>query len=376
MTERALLLATLDTKRREADCFRDILGNQGIIAQIVDVSLTHTRRDKIRTIERVGAQLGARVREMLNTPTGCVIGLCGGTGADIIFRIMRCLPHTMPKLMVTPLPFDPRAALAEDSIIIVPTMVDIVGLNATLRQAYATAAAVAVGLCRAGPARCASEQPSIAVTSLGATAGAVDQLVESLAAGGDETTVFHANGFGGAAFARFVETGACRAVIDLTCHELTRSLFAGSCTPMPTRFTAAGHLPRVVLPGALNFLGFGPIDTVPPCHLERPHYRHAAHFTHVKLTCEEMAQAASTLATHLNAATAPTHVIVPMGGFSHRDCPGGEIEDADLRRICRDILDQEAIHYTFEVTPDHINDARTVERIMAALAPHVTGDSR
>jgi hypothetical protein len=33
---------------------------------------------------------------------------------------------------------------------------------------------------------------------------------------------------------------------------------------MPTRFTAGGDLPRVVLPGGLNFLGLGALDATRP----------------------------------------------------------------------------------------------------------------
>jgi uncharacterized protein (UPF0261 family) len=47
----------------------------------------------------------------------------------------------------------------------------------------------------------------------------------------------------------------------------------------------------------------------------------------VKLTEAEMAAPPAALAEALNAFDGPAQVIVPMGGFSHRDAPGGEIED-------------------------------------------------
>ena len=157
----------------------------------------------------------------------------------------------------------------------------------------------------------------------------------------------------------------------MTCHELTRWLFAGAHVPMPTRFSAAGHLPQVVLPGALNFLGLGEIGLVAEPYLQRPHYRHSGFFTHVKLTEAEMKTAAETLAGHLNKAEAAAHVIVPMGGFSHQDCPGGAIEDSRLREICRDMLSANAKHYSVETVPHHINAPQTAGRAIEWLKPHL-----
>ncbi|MEM1303200.1 MAG: Tm-1-like ATP-binding domain-containing protein, partial [Pseudomonadota bacterium] len=138
---------------------------------------------------------------------------------------------------------------------------------------------------------------------------------------------------GGAAYARFITRGAFHTLIDLTPHELTRIMLAGACVPMPERFTAGRHLPRVVLPGALNFIGLGERRLVPPAYLERQHYEHSGYFTHVKLTQDEMARVATQLIADLNAASGPRHLIVPMGGFSHQDRPGGAIEDPNLRMV-------------------------------------------
>jgi uncharacterized protein (UPF0261 family) len=159
-----------------------------------------------------------------------------------------------------------------------------------------------------------------------------------LAAQGRETTVFHSNGFGGAAFARFARAGAFDAIIDLTPHELTRIHVAGIHVDMPDRFHAGEALPRVVLPGGLNFIGLGQKDLMPEHFLQRPHYEHSALFTHVKLTRDEMALVTGKLADSLNAVSGPCAVILPMGGFSHHDRPGGPIEDRALRDVCHETL--------------------------------------
>lgn len=373
MRARVLLLATVETKRQEVAFLADALEAQGLAPEVVDLSLgSHGEvwdgAHKIQAIAEIAAKRGAEVAAMLDDSVGAVVGIGGGTGGEIILKAMHALPYDFPKVLITTLPFDPREAVADNSIILVPTLVDIAGLNPTLRYVFTASAAMIAGLARA-PAPDIAGQTSIGMTALGATGGAAEALVAGFRDRGEETTVFHAQGFGGAAFARFAEAGAFKAIVDMTVHELNRLLFIGDHVPMPSRFTAASALPRVVLPGGLNFLGLGAYDTVSPAYLARPHYQHSGHFTHVKVTEDEMRQAATALAGYLNTATGPVRVIVPMGGFSHRDCPGGEIEDPDLRQICLDVLTAEARHYRIEAVAHHISAPETARRVIDTLMP-------
>lgn len=375
MRGRVLLLATLETKREEVAFLEAALVGQGVSPEVVDLSLgSHGKvwdgARKIRAIEETGARLGAELSARLDGGIGAVVGLGGGTGGEIILRVMHALPFDFPKVLITTLPFDPRPALADNSIILVPTLVDIAGLNPTLRQVFAASAGMIAGLAQA-PAPQIAAQKTVGLSALGATGGAAEALVAGFREIGEESTVFHANGYGGAAFARFAEAGAFKAIVDMTVHELNRWLFAGAYVDMPTRFTAAGDLPRVVLPGGLNFLGLGALDTVPSELRARPHYQHTGQFTHVILTPEEMAIAARALAGHLNTATGPVQVIVPMGGFSHQDVPGGEIEDAGLREICLDVLRSEAKAYSVDAITHHINAPETAAQVIEALKPHI-----
>ncbi len=212
----------------------------------------------------------------------------------------------------------------------------------------------------------------MAITTLGATGPAGSQIAASLIEQGYEPTVFHANGYGGAAFTRFIEEGHAQGVIDMNVHELGRIRIAGAHVDMPTRFTAAAGLPRVALPGALNFIGFGALVTLNTEHLSRPHYQHTNQFTHVKLTKDEMADQATHWAALLNQSTAHCHVIVPMGGFSHEDRAGGAIEGVELRDITADILEQNAQVYSVVRMPDHINSPNVAAAAVAALHDAMT----
>ncbi|MGR3493356.1 MAG: Tm-1-like ATP-binding domain-containing protein [Shimia sp.] len=367
---RVLLIGTFETKRAELDYLEQALIAHGLEVSLLDVSLANNGViwSGAEKLAQMAARAEAAAAHITENSAECrvAIGVGGGTGGEIILAAMKGLPAAYPKILITTLAFDPRPALADSSITIIPTLCDIEGLNTQLQQVFENAAAGVAGLTRAR-AVAPSGETRVAITTLGATGIAGTEIARHLRAKGLEPTVFHANGYGGAAFTRFIEEGHAHAVIDMNVHELGRIRLAGAHVPMPTRFTAGGALPRIVMPGALNFIGLGEVASVPDSHLARPHYRHTQQFTHVKLTEEEMAEQALTLSIALNAATAPCHVILPMGGFSHEDRPGGAIEDPSLRTIAAQVLEAEATTYTTTRIPDHINTEPAARAAVEAL---------
>jgi len=367
---RVLLLGTWETKQEELGYLADALERHGLTVHSVDVSLgaSGTPLSGAQKLERMAARATDAAADIARDCTDCsaAIGVGGGTGMEIVLAAMKGLPATFPKLLITTMAFDPRDALADTAITLVPTLCDIEGLNAPLRQVFENAAAMLAALTHVATVPPA-DRPVVAVTTLGATGRAGSEVARALGAAAFETTVFHANGYGGAAFTRFVTEGRAEAIIDLNVHELGRMRLAGAHVPMQARFTCGAGLPRVVLPGALNFIGLGAIDTVAPAYLSRPHYRHSGQFTHVKLTEAEMAAQATALADALNESRAPCHVLIPMGGFSHEDRPGGAIEDPVLREIAADTLAARAQAYSVTRLPHHINTRDTAEAAVAAL---------
>ncbi len=374
MTLEALLLVTVETKQEEADYLARALSRLGVSAHIIDISLgsggvVWSPQEKIAAMDNVVQRTIPLLQQATAGKNAVVVGLGGGTGGDIIMRLMHHLPMISRKMLISPMPFDPRAEVADSSIVLLPTLVDICGLNTILRQVLDNAAAMIAGLCDTQQAN-TSLTPSIAITALSALSGATQGIACGLRAQGHEITVFHANGFGGAAFARCTADGGFQAVVDVTTHELTRLLFVGSHTAMPTRFTAASDrgLPQVILPGGLNFLGFERLESVPPQYLERPHYQHSPLFTHVKVTADEMARLAVVLAGDLNRASGNVELIVPMGGFSSEDAPGGAIEDPELRQVFwQNISRTLKPHIRLTRLESHISDSETAQVAIAAL---------
>ncbi|MEM1373283.1 MAG: Tm-1-like ATP-binding domain-containing protein [Pseudomonadota bacterium] len=369
-----LLLATFATKEEELRYFEERLDYHGVSWSAFDISLITegailSGSGKLEAMDRAVEKAIEGLTKALEDPAHAVVGLGGGTGGEIILRAMRSLPITFPKLLVTTLPFDPRVAIADNSIVLVPTLMDMCGLNATLREVLENAAAMTAGLCatRRKAAACVA-QPSVAVTALGATEGAVAPLVERIRTHRHEATVFHANGYGGAAFARFADRGAFHAIVDLTPHEMTRMMVNGAYVDMPTRFSAGSDIPRVTLPGAVNFVGLGQKKLMPQRYLERPHYEHSGMFTHAKLSPGEMFEVATALAKALSALTGPQTLIVPMGGFSHQDRPGGAIEDLELRQVfLTAVKGALSDHVTLKVLDTHLFDPAVTDAITAAL---------
>lgn len=374
---RAMVLGTQQTKGAEIAFLRDRLRRHGIDSVFIDLSL-HTdtildgpRKLKVMeaTVVRAAADANAGVDDV-----GVVVAIGGGTGGEMAQRVLRQMPVHLPKILATTMPADPRPVVADRSIILVPTVVDICGLNRQISGILEQVAAMASGLCRAEAPR--GQERSVALTALGATEGAVGQLASMLEAQGREVTVVHANGFGGAALCRMIAEQQFEAVVDLTPHELTRMLVGGDHVDMPQRFKAAGEagLAQIVLPGGLNFIGLGRKSLLPAELLVRPHYAHSESFTHVKLSTAEMRTVATALAAALSASTAAAHLVVPMGGFSHQDRPGGAIEDDNLRAVFLETFQKAASPQVGITTLDaHISArevADTVAHLLQEIAPH------
>lgn len=262
MKTQVLLLCTVETKADELGYLANALIARGLTPEICDISLNScgtiwSAAEKLQKMEQTAQGALAHILPRVGDAVA-VIGLGGGTGGEVILCILRDLPLRFPKLLVTTLPFDPRAAVADNAIMIIPTLADIAGLNASLRGILDTTAAMVSGLAKAAPpAPPQTGDTAIGITALGVTQGACHHLLASLHAQGHETIAFHANGYGGAAFARFAREGAFDAIIDMTVHEISRLEVAGVHAPMPDRFTCAPDLPRVVLPGGINFIGLG-----------------------------------------------------------------------------------------------------------------------
>jgi uncharacterized protein (UPF0261 family) len=363
-----LVVASVETKSEEVDDLVNRISRYGHRCQIIDISLNSGGKHldgsgKMAAMHHCAKTANSQIRKSLASGAQVVVGIGGGTGAQIIGEAISDLPFALPKILINTMASDLRPDTADNSVIIIPSVSDLAGMNPTLRQVFENAAAVVSGLVKAATYHPhISTSPTIGMTTLGSTSLAGDRTKNLLTQAGYETTAFHANGYGGKAFSRWCECGAFSGVLDLTTHEVTRLLFDPVSNVPRNRFRAAARagLPQVVLPGGLNFISRGPLESLPASELSKPHYCHSYNFTHIGLTADQMRQAATFLLDELTAVSTPTIVIVPMGGFSSEDRPDGAIEHPALRDIFLKTA-QKYVSDLFEIraVDGHLQDEET-----------------
>ncbi|QRP48784.1 Tm-1-like ATP-binding domain-containing protein [Amycolatopsis sp. FDAARGOS 1241] len=347
------LVGTLDTKRAEYDWLRTRLEVDGVHTLLVDAGssgsegadvpaeevaraagakLESLRGDRGRAVETMARGAAVVVRRLFDEGrVDGVLAVGGSGGSSIAAAVMRELPVGVPKLLVSTMASgDVRPYVGETDVTLMYSVVDIAGLNAVSTTVFGNAvAAIAAMARRRDEGVPVPERPVVAVTMFGVTTPAADEARAELAGLGYEVLVFHATGSGGRAMEKLVTDGLVAGVLDLTTTELADELVGGVLSAGPHRLEAAGRagVPQVVSVGALDMVNFGPADTVPERFAERNLLVHNPTVTLMRTTPEETAQLGTLLGRKLRAARGPVSVLLPLGGVSAVDVPGGPFHD-------------------------------------------------
>jgi len=301
-----------------------------------------TRAVALATMARGAAAVLAR----LHAEGRCdgVLGLAGSGGSAVIAEAMRTLPIGVPKLLVTTMIGTSAGDYVGTSdLVLASPVTDIAGLNRVSRAILANAVGAIAGMAGAPPpAADTDERPLVALTMMGVTTPCVLRVQAGLEARGLETIVFHAVGSGGRAMERMVEDGLVDAVCDLTTHELADHELGGIFDAGPDRLLVAGRggIPFVAVPGALEFVNFGPRETV-PAHLDVPERRIVVHnpsVCAVRITAGEAALVGRVFAEKVNAATGPVAVVLPLRGCSSYELAQGPFTDETADRALFDAI--------------------------------------
>ncbi|KAI1502542.1 hypothetical protein F5X99DRAFT_379077 [Biscogniauxia marginata] len=283
------------------------------------------RGEVIKTMTKGGIHV---VKELQDSrKIHAIVGLGGSGGTSIAAAVMRTLPLTIPKLIVSTVASgDTSSYIAETDITMMYSVVDIAGLNEVLRAVVDNAAAAIVGMAKAYAVRTlkgktGEEKKGIGITMFGVTTPAVDVARRWLDNQGFEVYVFHATGAGGRAMERLVREGQLDAVIDLTTTELADELIGGVFSAGEDRLTAAAKagIPQIVSVGALDMVNFGPRDTVPKEFQNRILFEHNPSVTLMRTTPEECGELGKRVAQRLRGNCAKpqlTEVWLPLRGIS------------------------------------------------------------
>jgi uncharacterized protein (UPF0261 family) len=376
-----LVLATVDTKPEETAYLARAIRAWGHQPCVVDLSLRAgavpaaapagiSRTDiagaagqtlaelaglpRAQAMEVVAAAAGDLVAAMVGRGEAhAAIGIGGGTGSWLATAVLGRLPHGFPKLVVSTL----AGRDAGRDIMVLPSVVDIAGVNRLLAPVLANAAAAACGMADGPGPEAAPDRPVVAVTMFGVTTAGATHLRRFLAEQGCEVVVFHANGTGGATMEQLTRHGAFDAVVDWTTSEITDELVGGICTAGPGRLEAAGEagLPQLVVPGAVDVINVA--GGIPDRFAGRPHHWHLPTVPLIRTSVAESAEIGSWMASKLNAARGPVRVLVPGLGFSALDAPGGVFEDRAADEAWTEAL-RAGLRgdISVDVVEQHIND--------------------
>jgi uncharacterized protein (UPF0261 family) len=250
------------------------------------------------------------------------IGMGGSGGSSVISAGMRALPVGVPKLLVSTVAAgDTTPYVGTRDITLMPSVVDVAGINRLSRQILTRAAGAICGMVESEVEPAKEEKPIIAASMFGNTTACVDRCRELLTAKGYEVLVFHATGTGGKTMEDLVADGLVEAVLDITTTEWADELCGGVFSAGPTRLEAPGKagLPHLIAPGCVDMVNFGPRETVPAKYKGRLFYEWNPSVTLMRTTPEENARMGKIFAEKANAAKGPVAFLLPLKGVSILD---------------------------------------------------------
>jgi uncharacterized protein (UPF0261 family) len=340
------VLATLNTKGKEARFVADALQRAGATPWIVDLSLKshdiegadvegatvaaaagaswetldeRSRHDAAAVMVEGGTKL--LLEKFLAGQIDGAIGLGGANGTNLVCSVLRSLPYLLPKVVVSAVAGTAAVQwyVAESDIAMYPSIGD-VALNRVTGSIMENAALAVAAAARNRAAKQGvghEKSPLVAVSSFGGTAGCVDRVGERLEKMGYEVILFHASGVGGKSLERLAASGELAGVVDITTHELTDLIVNGVYSAGNTRLTRAGAavLPQVIVPGAIDHANFW-VGHVPECYKAREFFQYNAQNLLMRTNAEEFEKLGHEFANRINAAKGPVRVLVPLEGFS------------------------------------------------------------
>lgn len=339
-----VVLATLDTKGKEAQYLREQIeafGDQALVIDVGVVGTPATRADITR--QEVADAGGMSLTKILEHPSrdvaapvmaegalkivtqlaseGKIHGIVsmGGTqGTTLATKVMRALPYGFPKVMVSTMASGNVAPWVDiKDITMMFSVTDILGLNPVSRKILANAVGAVCGMADVDVRLERGVKPLVAVTTVGITTQGAMKAVEVLEAAGYETIVFHAIGPGGRAMEQMMREGIIGAVLDYSTIEVSNEMYHALLAGGPDRLTTAGKLglPQVLCPGALEVLVFNEPETVPEKYRDRTLIRHSPQITDLRLNQAEMAEVGREIARRLQNTHQDAIFLIPTAGY-------------------------------------------------------------
>jgi uncharacterized protein (UPF0261 family) len=392
-----LLVATMDTKFREAGFIESCLKESGCPVQMMDagirgespVPVTITRQEvalaggktlqEVQTIGHEGKALDIMLKGACKIAgtlydegvISGVISLGGSMGTTLGTGVMRQFPIGVPKVMISTMASrDTRAFVGTKDILMLHAVCDLSGLNRFSRKILHNGAMAIVGMTSKKQKDISSDKPMIFISTLGTTEKCIQGIRGYLETQGKEVVVFHTVGSGGRAMEELMASEPVEAVVDLSLHEMADHRFGGDYDAGPDRGSVAlkKGIPVVLVPGNIDFLVAGPLEQALKDFPHRPYHVHNSAITVVRSTPEEMEIIARQLGDFCNAAPGCYTLVIPMKGFSAFDSIEGPLYDPEgaarfVKALEARLSDTSRMH----TLPYHINDTEFSEAVIDGL---------
>jgi len=392
MAGTVVIAGALDTKGSEFAFVKDLIAAYGLTPLLVDFGVLgdpeirpdisnvqvatagggdlhqlRASRDKAEAMKVMTAGLTVIIRGLheLGQMQG-MLSMGGTGGTAIATAAMRTLPVGIPKVMVSTVGGgDTSSYVGSRDIMIMPSVVDVAGINRISRTIYTNAAGAIAGMVMSGPVIHKADRPLIAASMFGNTTMCVDRSRGELEKRGFEVLVFHATGAGGRTMKSLVDDGLITGIFDVTTTELADEVCGGVFSAGPDRIHMASsrNVPMVLAPGCVDMCNFLARATVPPQYASRNLYEWNPNVTLLRTNIEENVEIGKMLSATANMAKGPVAVLVPLRGVSMLDSPSGPFWDPEADRSCFEAIKQNLRGDIFyEEVDANINDPQFADR--------------
>ncbi len=256
-----------------------------------------------------------------------IIGMGGSGGSSVVTSAMRALPIGIPKVCVSTVASgDTSAFVGDKDVVMIPSIVDVAGINRISRIVISRAAGAVCGMVSHVPPVVEDERRVIAASMFGNTTECVNTCTKLLESRGFEVLIFHATGSGGRTMESLISDGLVDGVLDITTTEWADELCGGIFSAGSDRLNAAGAkgVPQVVVPGCLDMVNFGELETVPSRYLDakRLLYEWNPAVTLMRTNIEENKKLGDIFSEKLNLSCGPVACLLPQRGISILDGDG------------------------------------------------------
>ncbi|MCR8656552.1 Tm-1-like ATP-binding domain-containing protein [Paenibacillus endoradicis] len=338
--------------------------------------------DRGKSIGKMAEGTKLIVRKLIEERTiQGIIGMGGTAGTTLASTVMLALPIGFPKLIISTVASgDTSSYVGTKDIIMIPSIVDISGINRISKQILSKAAGAMCGMVEMKDFESLEEKngvvkPIIAASMFGNTTTCVENARNLLEQQGNEVLVFHCTGIGGKTIESLVEGNYIDAILDITTTEWADEIVGGIFAAGNTRGDSAAELgiPQVIVPGCVDMVNFGNIATVPKKYASRQLYEWNTNTTLMRTTPAENRLIGEKLADKANSSHGPVAFIIPKQGFSILDSPGQLFWDPEADEACiQAIKENIKPHIQYIELDCNINDPQVSEYAVSILVSMMT----